>query len=891
MKFPKFLIAFAIICTQFSPSFATTLNSDETLDYTGGTLSGNVDGASYGDGTFNVKANLTLGSSNDLGSSEPNTLGLIEIFDGNILDSGSNSKAIRAVNIFLHSGASLIVGDGALTGTVDGSSTNYGTVTLSPSANRVINASLGLTNGLAAVNINSSGVNTSFNNSIHASQVNISGADAVATLNSSVGIYGEAVIGSTSNLFLNNGSFVTGTIRGDSAGNGTVQISSGSDITTYAAIGTSTFNLGNLTLEGSTTLTTTYDINASSIDIGSSATLTSSSIINGNITLSNNSILNLHDGANVSGVIGSGGILFEGIINTSGAVTILSDVGDGSGAPIESINVLSASQLRIGNSDGSHVNTIDASNVNITGELYLLDATTITSDVTMIGSSSKINFGGYSQTIDGSFTTASGSTLSSTIHSTSSLDSLTVSGVAILDSNTKLALTVGAVTPGTRYILMTAGDGSTLNTISNSNIDVDGSGHNKAGRYIFSTSLEGNSLILNATLASFNAASSNGSDAYNAIANANTSSGTLYALQNYIYGDASDSAKNAALDSAMPQVDNSSNRVIFNDSSASFDLISNRLTALRNSSDISAMQASADLKPKNPFHRFDVDPNNFATKPDYKNSIWSQAFGSNISQGNNSVASGYNANLRGIAFGFDRKIEKNLFLGISGSYANSNVKSHNQLKKVAINSYQLNFYSGHYFDKFYINNLAGFVWNEYNTSRAIPVASSVALAQYSGQTYLVRSEAGKNFKLPQDYVLTPTFMVTAAHNVIDNYRENNAGTLNLNVKTSSSNFFETRGGIALKNSFQFNDVKIDPTIFASYGYDFAAAKQKTTSNFVGQSSTFDSTSANLSQGSFKSGLITRIYQQSAMAFDLNYTFEKRINYRANSVGLKAIWWF
>lgn len=633
-----------------------------------------------------------------------------------------------------------------------------------------------------------------------------------------------------------------------------------------------------------TNLTTSAALRASAISISSNATLTSSSVISGNLDFNTNGRLNLQDGASFSGSISSGGIVGEGVINSAGAATISSAIGsDGS---ISAINVASGSHLTIGNNDSSTTNSIEAENINITGQLDLIDATTISGDVVMLGSSSKLDLRNNSHTINGNFTTASGSRIYSTIHSLTSLDRLIISGAATINSNTKLSLAVGAITPGSSYVIISGGSGSSLSAIANSNIDVDNSGKNRSGRYIFSTSVSGNDLILSSTPLALTTNNNNQSTAYEAIINPSTG-GALSRLQDYIFdATVSDAAKNEAINSALPQIDNSNNRIVFNAANASFDLTSSRLAELRNSRD--NIKINYNFQQKNPLNRFDFNPDKlFADKDDYNNSIWSKVFASNIKHGNSSLAEGYNANVRGLAFGFDRKIEKDFYLGISASYANSDTKSRNKLKKTSIDSYQINIYSGHDFEKYFINNLIGFVWNNYKSSRAISAAASIASAEYSGQNYIARIEGGGNFKLAKNYILTPSATITAAHNTVENYSEKHAETLNLQVRTASSNFFETRFGANLKKDFSFKNIDINPEVFASYGYDFAGAKQRTSSNFIGQSITFDSTSNNLASASFKTGFATTIQK----ILHLNYTHEKRINYQANSLELKVVYKF
>ncbi|MES2677514.1 MAG: autotransporter domain-containing protein [Pseudomonadota bacterium] len=473
-------------------------------------------------------------------------------------------------------------------------------------------------------------------------------------------------------------------------------------------------------------------------------------------------------------------------------------------------------------------------------------------------------------------------TLSVTVSSSSSTI-LEVTGYALLEPGIKLNLTTSGFTASKDITLINVTDitaSSTLQVIADSDINVNGNGTNIYNDATFTTSIDENKLMLHVTYTGITPSvtfTGNARNSYDAIINSTAASGELAVLKTYLQDNSiSNSAKEAAAKSTIPQVDNANNRVSFDSAQASFDVASSRLQSLNKLAFLKKFQVASNSNNLNGL--FDAKA---------KNSFWSQAFGSNISQGNTSVSEGYNANLKGLAFGADKEISNDSYLGISASYANSNAKSRSALKQTTINSYQFNVYNGINFEKFFLNNFVGFVWNDYDSNRSIPVATTNASAKYSGQTYIARSEIGANKKLENDIIFTPSLMITAAQNSSQNYSENGAGTLNLNVKSQSTNFFETRAGFALSKQLTIKDHLVFPEFTSSYGYDFAHSKQQTSANFIGQSTTFDSTSANIARGSLKIGLGAKIYETENLFFDTNYTFEHRQNFAANSIVLKV----
>jgi autotransporter family porin len=474
------------------------------------------------------------------------------------------------------------------------------------------------------------------------------------------------------------------------------------------------------------------------------------------------------------------------------------------------------------------------------------------------------------------------STLSATVSSASSTI-LEVAGIAFLEPGIKLNLTTSGFTASKDITLINVTDitnSSTLEVIADADINVNSSGSNIYNDATFTTSIDGDKLILHVTYSGASPSTTftrNAKNSYDAIINSTSASGELATLKAYLQNNSvSNSAKEMAAKSTTPQVDNANNRTSFDSAQTSFDVAASRLQSLNKFAFLKKFQVASNSNNLNKL--FDSRA---------ENSFWSQAFGSNISQGNTSASEGYSANLKGLAFGLDKEISDDSYLGISASYANSSVKSRSALKTTSINSYQLNVYNGINFEKFFLNNFVGFVWNDYVSNRYIPVAAANASSKYNNQTYIARSEIGVNKTLQNDFIFTPSFMITAAHNSSQSYSEDGAGTLNLNVKSQSTKFFETRAGFALSKKLKIKNHLVFPEFTSSYGYDFAHTKQRTSANFVGQTTAFDSTAANIARGSLKIGIGAKVYETENLFFDTNYVFEHRQNFVANSIVLKV----
>lgn len=158
-------------------------NASSSLIINGGSVSGNIDGA----GGISLNSNLT--TNGNIGAST--ALSSLTIAASKTLNAATNDNSIRVTNIILNSGSILSMGEGVLTGTVNGSASGRGTVNITLDSNANVIANLGSSASLAAVNFaaNSGAVITT-TATINASEVSMVGIDGALILGSSVGVNG-----------------------------------------------------------------------------------------------------------------------------------------------------------------------------------------------------------------------------------------------------------------------------------------------------------------------------------------------------------------------------------------------------------------------------------------------------------------------------------------------------------------------------------------------------------------------------------------------------------------------------------------------------------------------------------------------------------------------------
>jgi uncharacterized protein with beta-barrel porin domain len=742
---------------------------------------------------------------------------------------------------------------------------------------------IGANNRLSSVDIIDSNMATV--RSINASRITIDTEDLQTTFlktyssinadNIELGSGVKLSIGSFSNVFsdetqspVSSSGSISGLLDGVAEGDGTLEFFAGNNSTISQAIG-SINRLSLVLIKENSSITTNAAINVFNISIENGSKL----------TVGNNGSLNaLVDGAaagagtlefdsntsTISQAIGSSAAL--GSVNFNGNSNVASNIG------INASNIVidGGSTLTLG-TNGSNIGSVTG-NVAVDGTLSLGSVgKTIVGNVN-VGTGGKIDLDTASHVINGTFTSASQAAIALALNSQAKLQATTFA----MNGDTKLQI-AGS---GGNYVYIPRGtqvrtailSGSSVTKIDDNDIDFNGSGSNIAGHLEFFTEVVGTDLMLVASRISEDLSISDPSvknvyDNINQIGAGAT--GELRNFQQYLDESIdSDDKKIAALRSLLPQNDNGVAVAVRNISNVSSNIAGDRLVSLYKKKTYKLRRAAGD--------------------EEVNSGLWGQAFGSSATQDNyaSSGAYGYKANSQGFVIGGDSGLGERGHVGISVSYAKSGIEASDKSKNTDIDTYQANIYAGSGFDKVFVNGMAGFAWNEYDSSRTIATQNLSAKGNYSGQTYTAKLETGMAQDLEYGFNIMPTISAIFAHNAVSAYTETNAGTLSLHTDRSSANFFEGRAGMLLSYNTIYKSYRISPNIKASYGYDFIGDEPVLTSNFVGQTASFKTEAPRVYQGSMQIGAGLNIYSSDGFITTLNYSFESRANYKSNSGSIR-----
>jgi uncharacterized protein with beta-barrel porin domain len=676
------------------------------------------------------------------------------------------------------------------------------------------------------------------------------GSNSVITNSGTINSARYAIFNSGDDAIINN----SGTLNGEvHTGNGVLNIFGGAiNGKVFGSARVGSVNVGDAS-HVNVIFNQTYDFSEIDVlNISSNSTLNSYAEIDANlITLDENSTLVVTEQTKTSAAI-------RGLSNSKGTLQIEGILAStiplgASGYSLKNLNIGYNSVLVV-------ASDIYADNIFVDGGLNLSAANNLNIFGSLSGSGSAIiNVGNGNQNVSGNFTLLSGDIFVAALDN-NRVGSLTVGGVAMVDANVKLMLTLNNsnyFAEGTKLTLISSAPGSTINEIDEKNITINGINSNVYGLLRFTSVASGSGLFIEINHLSAEEVTSN-KNVQNIYKNLNLigakSSGSLLQFQQY-------------LDS----------------SGLSGDKITTAINQLAPSSSKAALATTAALT------------NNSmaiaeARLSKRKDGFWAQPFGSATTQYKVEDDDAYNANSAGFAFGADIETNDEAFVGAALSLARSTIKSEDDYKKNAINSSQINFYERQNYGKYFFDKIFSAAWNQYASNRSIVAVSNNATARYSGQTYALKLKGGATQKLQNGFEITPEMGLNFLHNQISSYSEKGADSLNLKVSAVSADFAEIRPGINFGWSGKVSELTEFPKIAAltkiSYGHAFVNDAPQTTASFVGQNSSFTSQISHMDNDSLKFGLALEAYHIEGTAFFFDYTLEKRATYQSNFFALK-----
>lgn len=885
-----------------------TMASNSTINIANATLTGNVYGASSGQGTVNVLGNFTSGGS--FGAAQVSgvdailsELEQINISKGNTFTLNHNATATRMdingtvtasgnITADVTMGASGVLnlnnsntwGDNAakVVGTIkSGGSGGTAQGTLNINGTFTTQGAIGQGGlGLTAINLSngtaSSGFTTTFAHDVNATTIRL----------------GTNNIQTNATLAISDIVDITGAITysGNSSAAGVLDINS--DANFYGTIGTSDNALAEIKILGAKNATFNSSIYSSNITLEAST----SGSANLNATLAFNGTAN--SAYVISGGIDGGGDHGNGKIQiNSGNVTISNEIG--STFRISAITIADDAEMKISKNISTN-NTIQ-----VTGTLDVNAAVTLYSGNITVGANGEtgstletsniITLKSVDTTENGKGATLSFNNATIRLNGTHSshasianayIDIGTHNQTVILQGNTTIDLDLKntVITDGASIVIIGRGDSLGSNGTLNISGNVSATAYkmfdisfNNSSAFSAGYGNHINTASLNATV-NYRSSSSlgftgNTKTVYDSAKTAIAADTTVFQA---LAGMTTDAALKSAIATMHPATGGAA-AASASISGSSMSTASTRMAYTRQAGLGKGMNAGG------------------ATLDE---SMWVQIFGANVDQDNVGGVSGYDADGQGLAIGIDGMSDDGTTrIGIAGSFANTDVTGKDSTTKTTtdIDTTQVMAYANKVNDDgSYLEGTASFAFNDNTGTRRILVGAvdRTASSAYDSTTFAVNVEAG----WPQENdgtTITPTLGLAYSHLSADAYTETGAAGMNLNVTPSDYDTFEGKVGVKITGKSVDADGGIGrPEVRIGVTHNFGDDTADSTATFTAGGTSFKTTGVETDSTKVDLGLgYTYTTPEGDTDISVNIDGRKSSSYIQYGGGLTVKWKF
>ncbi len=249
-----------------------------------------------------------------------------------------------------------------------------------------------------------------------------------------------------------------------------------------------------------------------------------------------------------------------------------------------------------------------------------------------------------------------------------------------------------------------------------------------------------------------------------------------------------------------------------------------------------------------------------ANSPDsqpFAQAIWFKLFGVSSDQNSRNNVPGYSSDTAGIATGFDFPLSDASRIGVSYSYASTNVEGDGEGRsRLDIKSSQLSLYGGFESEHYYLEGLIGIALNENERKRFLTFGGldRTASGSYDTLQYNVTGRAGLPLDIGNNIFFTPNVGFSWTHVEGKQYTETGAGSLNLTVKQENVDVAIGSLGMLLHREGNLgNNQPVTYHIRSDVHYDLAGDEAEATATFTGGGAAFSSRGAEVTRLGFTVG--------------------------------------
>lgn len=276
---------------------------------------------------------------------------------------------------------------------------------------------------------------------------------------------------------------------------------------------------------------------------------------------------------------------------------------------------------------------------------------------------------------------------------------------------------------------------------------------------------------------------------------------------------------------------------------------------------------------------------------------WVQGFGLTGDQDERDGVSGYDVDSYGVAVGLDtQSLADNWIWGLAFAYSDTDVDSDGvNNTNTDIDNYQVSVYANYDLDdRTYIAGQAGYVWGDNDQTRynVGGVSGLTADADYDSDVIFAGLEAGRKYMVGGNTVLTPKALINYQHYDADGYTETGAGGANLTTSGDELDLFEIGVGVDASWDYQQADGSyLQPKIGVGVRHDLVGDEYQTTSTFAAGGSSFETEGFDPAQTTFNVSADVTYFSTTNWELSAGYDFEIKSDYDSHAGTLKAAYKF
>ncbi|EGL54320.1 uncharacterized protein with a C-terminal OMP domain-like protein [Methylophaga aminisulfidivorans MP] len=271
---------------------------------------------------------------------------------------------------------------------------------------------------------------------------------------------------------------------------------------------------------------------------------------------------------------------------------------------------------------------------------------------------------------------------------------------------------------------------------------------------------------------------------------------------------------------------------------------------------------------------------------------WVKALGGKSKQDSEDGFAGADSRYHGVMGGMDFTNSSDLTLGAAFAYARTdvNMNDYRDGDGADIDTYQLTAYFNQSFERFYVEGMLTYAYQNYETKRNTHVIG-VAKGDFDGDMFAARLVTGMPLYL-ETITVTPFVGVEGYHTRQRGYTEKGADYLSMHINSNESNRFRSLVGTKVSKEFELSDGSIlTPTLQVSWRHEFKEDGITTTSSFLGGGGQFESVGQNVDRNTGSISGRVNWAKTDSLSLGVELGAEASSGYRAYNGQLYADWTF